>query len=100
VTRRTGEIGVRMALGADRGSVLWLIMRDALVLVGMGLLIGMPLALLAARGLRTMLFGIRFTDVATHATAVVVLVIVAAVAAYLPARRAARVDPMLALRAE
>jgi predicted permease len=100
VTRRTAEIGVRMALGADRAHVLWLIMRDALVLVGMGLLIGVPLALLAARGLRTMLFGIRFTDVATHATAVHVLIIVAAVAAYLPARRAARDDPMLALRAD
>jgi predicted permease len=100
VTRRTSEIGVRMALGAGRTTVLWLIMRDALTLMAMGLGIGIPLALLAANGLRTMLFGIRFTDAATHATAIAVLVLVAAVAAYLPARRAARVDPMLALRAD
>jgi predicted permease len=100
VTRRTSEIGVRIALGADRSHVLWLIMRDAFALVALGLIIGVPLALLAARGLRTMLFGIPFTDVTTHAIAVVVLIVVAAVAAYLPARRAARVDPMLALRAD
>jgi predicted permease len=100
VTRRTSEIGIRMALGADRGSVLWLIMRDALTLLAIGLAIGLPLALLAARGLQTMLFGIRFTDVATHGGAALVLVAVAAFAAYLPARRAARVDPMLALRAD
>jgi ABC-type antimicrobial peptide transport system permease subunit len=100
VTRRTSEIGVRMALGADRASVLWLIMRDALVLVIMGLAIGIPLALLAASGLRTMLFGIRVTDVTTHSISVAVLVLVAAIAAYVPARRASRVDPMLALRAE
>jgi len=100
VTRRTGEIGIRMALGANRATVLWLIMRDAVTLVLTGLALGLPLALLAANGLRTMLFGIRFTDVATHATAVAVLVLVAAIAAYVPARRAARVDPMLALRGD
>jgi predicted lysophospholipase L1 biosynthesis ABC-type transport system permease subunit len=100
VTRRTGEIGIRMALGANRATVLWLIMRDALTLVLTGLALGLPLALLAANGLRTMLFGIRFTDLATHATAVAVLVLVAAIATYMPARRAARVDPMLALRGD
>jgi predicted permease len=100
VTRRTSEIGVRMALGADRASVLWLIMRDAIGLVVMGLAIGVPLALLAARGLRTMLFGIPFTDVTAHSISIAVLIIVAAFAAYLPARRAARVDPMLALRSD
>jgi putative ABC transport system permease protein len=100
VTRRTGEIGIRMALGANQGMVLWLVMRDALILLLMGLAIGVPLALLAANGLRSMLFGIRFTDAATHLTAVAVLALVAAIAAYLPARRAARVDPMLALRGD
>jgi predicted permease len=100
VTRRTSEIGVRMALGADRASVLWLILRDALLLMAMGLAIGVPLALLAGSGLRSMLFGIRFTDVTTHSISIAVLVTVAAIAAYLPARRATRVDPMLALRAD
>jgi predicted permease len=100
VTRRTSEIGVRMALGANRAAVLWLILRDALTLVLMGLAIGVPLALLAANGIRSMLFGIRFTDAVTHTTAVAVLALVAAIAAYLPARRAARVDPMAALRAD
>jgi len=100
VTRRTSEIGVRMALGADRTRVLWLIMRDAIVLVMIGLVLGLPLAFLTARALRTMLFGIDFTDATTHLTAVAVLVLVAAIAAYVPARRAARVDPMTALRQE
>jgi ABC-type lipoprotein release transport system permease subunit len=100
VTRRTSEIGVRIALGAGRTAVQWLIMRDAITLVAIGLVVGAPLSLLAASALRTMLFGIRFTDLATHLTAVGVLVLVALLAAYLPARRASRVDPMSALRAE
>ncbi len=100
VTRRTSEIGVRMALGANRASVLWLIMREALTLLAMGLVVGLPLALLAAHGMQTLLFGIRFTDVTIHGAAIIVLALVAAFAAYLPARRAARVDPMLALRAD
>ena len=100
VTRRTAELGVRMALGAGRGTVQWLILREALILVGAGLVIGIPLAFLAARAMSTLLFGVAPTDVVANGSAVAALVLIAALAAYLPARRASRVDPMLALRAE
>jgi predicted permease len=100
VTRRTAELGVRMALGAGRGTVQWLILREALVLVGVGLVIGIPLAFLAARAMSTLLFGVAPTDPVANGSAVAALVSIAALAAYLPARRASRVDPMLALRAE
>src|SRR5687767_5296514 len=100
VTRRTAELGVRMALGAGRGTVQWLILREALTLVGVGLLIGIPLAFLAARAISTLLFGVTPTDLIATGSAVAALVLIAALAAYLPARRASRVDPMLALRAE
>ena len=100
VTRRTAELGVRMALGAGRGTVQWLILREALILVGVGLVIGIPLALLAARAMSTLLFGVTPTDPIANGSAVAALLLIAALAAYLPARRASRVDPMLALRAE
>jgi predicted permease len=100
VTRRTAELGVRMALGAGRGTVPWLILREAFTLVGVGLVIGIPLAFLAARAISTLLFGVTPTDAIATGSAVAALVLIAALAAYLPARRASRVDPMLALRAE
>jgi predicted permease len=100
VTRRTAELGVRMALGAGRGAVQWLILREALILVAAGLVIGIPLAFLAARAMSTLLFGVAPTDAVATGSAVAALVVIAALAAYLPARRASRVDPMLALRAE
>jgi putative ABC transport system permease protein len=98
--QRTRELGVRMALGAGRGSVQWLVMREALSLLLAGLVVGLPLAFLGARAMSHLLYGITPTDVKAHSVAVATLVIVAAFAAYLPARRASRVDPMLALRAE
>jgi ABC-type antimicrobial peptide transport system permease subunit len=100
VTRRTAELGVRMALGAGRGTVQWLILREAFILVGVGLVIGIPLAFLAARAMSTLLFGVTPTDAVATGSAVAALVLIATLAAYLPARRASRVDPMLALRAE
>jgi predicted permease len=100
VTRRTAELGVRMALGAGRGTVQWLILREAFILVGIGLAIGLPLALLAARAMSTLLFGVAPTDAVANGSAVAALVLIATLAAYLPARRASRVDPMLALRSE
>jgi predicted permease len=100
VTRRTAELGVRMALGAGRGTVQWMILREAFILVGVGLAIGIPLAFLAARALSTLLFGVAPTDAVANGSAVAALVFIATLAAYLPARRASRVDPMLALRAE
>jgi predicted permease len=100
VTRRTAELGVRMALGAGRGAVQWLILREAFILVGVGLVIGIPLAFLAARAMSTLMFGVTPTDAVANGSAVAALVLIAALAAYIPARRASRVDPMLALRAE
>jgi predicted permease len=100
VTRRTAELGVRMALGAGRGTVQWMILREAFILVGAGLFLGIPLAFGAARAMSTLLFGVTAADPVATGSAVAALVLIAALAAYLPARRASRVDPMLALRAE
>ncbi|MPY89351.1 MAG: FtsX-like permease family protein [Luteitalea sp.] len=100
VTRRTTELGVRIALGAGCGAVQWLIMREALTLVLMGLIVGLPLAFLATRTMATLFYGITPVDPAAHSAAVATLVVIAALAAYLPARRASHVDPMRALRSE
>ncbi|HKS95966.1 MAG TPA: FtsX-like permease family protein, partial [Terriglobia bacterium] len=98
VTRRTSEIGVRMALGAERSKVLWLVMRESLLLVGLGLTIGLPAALAADRLVSKMLFGLQPTDPVSLAGAAILLLTFAALAGYLPARKASRVDPMVALR--
>jgi ABC-type antimicrobial peptide transport system permease subunit len=100
VRRRTAELGIRMALGADRSAVQWLIVREALRLVLAGGAIGLPLAFLAARAVSGLLYATPPSDPVAYATAVGVLVIVAAFAAYIPARRASRLDPMMALRTE
>jgi ABC-type antimicrobial peptide transport system permease subunit len=98
VVRRTREIGIRMALGAARGMVLRSEMRSALWLVAMGIAVGVPIALAVGRLIRSQLFGVSGTDPVTFAMATVVLALVAGAAAYLPARRASHVDPMVALR--
>jgi predicted permease len=100
VTRRTSEIGVRMALGAGRSKVLWLVMRESLVLVGLGLVIGLPAALAGDRFVSKMLFGLQPTDPVSMAGAAILLLMFAALAGYLPARKASQVDPMVALRYE
>ena len=100
VTRRTGEIGIRLALGAQRGAVLWMILRQVVALAGIGLVLGVPLALLASPLLGAFLYEIGPRDAATIATAAVIMVAVAVLAGLLPARRAAAVDPIDALRAE
>jgi predicted permease len=100
VSRRTSELGVRLALGASRASVLWLMLREAMTLVGIGLVIGLPLTYFAARSISTSLYGVGPTDLAAAGGATLILVVVAAIAAYLPARRASRLDPMVALRAD
>jgi ABC-type antimicrobial peptide transport system permease subunit len=100
VARRTNEIGIRMALGADRRDVLWLVLRDALRLVLLGVLLGIPAALAATRLVASQLFGIGAADPVAIVLATLVLLVVAAVAGYLPARRATRVDPLVALRYE
>jgi predicted permease len=100
VVRRTNEIGIRMALGAQRGSILWLMLRDTLILVLIGMAIGIPLALGSATLISKQLFGLKPTDPLTLIIAAVLLLLVAMLAGYLPARRASRVDPLIALRYE
>lgn len=100
VTRRTREIGIRMALGAERSSVLWLVMRRAAAFLLIGAVIGIPTALFATRLVKSFLYGIGAQDPLTIVMATMVLGAVAATASFLPARRATKVDPMVALRHE
>jgi predicted permease len=100
VARRTNEIGIRMALGADRARVVRLIMHEASMLLAIGLGLGWALAWLAARGASSLLFGLKAGDSATFALAGASLAAVALAASYLPALRAARLDPLSALREE
>lgn len=100
VSQRTHEMGVRFALGAQRGDVVWLIMQQAGVLVLAGVAIGLGLAYGTTRFIRSYLYGVSAHDAWTLGAVAVVLLLSGAVAAYLPARRAASVDPMLALRSE
>ena len=104
VVRRTAEIGIRMALGAQRMTVVRMVLRDALVMTVIGLAIGVPAALAASRASRSVLdqvlFGLESNDPAAIGSAVAILLAVAAVAAAVPARRASRVEPLIALRTE
>jgi len=100
VSRRTAELGIRMALGARPSQVLWMVLRESLVLVGLGVGLGLPLVLAASRFLKGMLFRLAPGDSATVVSAILVLVTVAGVAGYLPALRASRIEPLVALRYE
>jgi predicted permease len=100
VARRTSEIGLRMALGADRGSVVRMILRGAFLQVGLGLALGIPVALLGARLMADQLYAVRSYDPWSLATAVIALSMAAALAGFIPARRAASIEPMEALRTE
>jgi predicted permease len=100
VARRTREIGIRMALGAGGGSVVWLVMREVMTLAAIGLAIGLPAAWALIRLVETQLFGISATDPVTMLLAAVGIGGVAALAGYLPARRATGIDPIRALRWE
>ena len=100
VSRRTNEIGVRMALGAQPRDVLRLVMGESMILVAIGAVLGVVTALASARLVATQLFGVPPTDLTALAAAIVIMGAVSAFAGYLPARRAARVDPMVALRYE
>ncbi len=100
VTRRTSEIGIRLALGARRGQVLWLILRQVFVLAMAGLAIGVPIAWMAGPVVRSFLFGLSPTDPVTIVVSAALLTLVALAAGFLPARRAARLDALTALRIE
>jgi ABC-type antimicrobial peptide transport system permease subunit len=100
VTQRTGEIGIRMALGAGRASVVWMIMRGSIVMVACGLAAGLPVALVLARLVSSTLYGVKAYDVLTIAATALILWSVAAVSGFVPANRASRIAPMHALRHE
>ena len=100
VTQRAHEIGIRMALGASRGGVLWLVLGQSLVLTVAGVFLGLAGSLLVSRVISGLLFNVRPTDPATFAIVAAFLAAVAALASLLPAGRASRVDPMVALRYE
>src|ERR1044072_6888584 len=98
VVERTSEIGIRMALGAQRRSVLLLIVRDGMKLAGMGAAIGVVAAVVLTRVLASVLFGVAATDVLTFAAVSIGALVVALLACYIPAYRATKVDPLVALR--
>jgi predicted permease len=100
VARRTSEIGVRMALGARQWSIARMILREILVLVAIGSVVGAAAALGLARFVESLMFGLRPRDPATVAAAVALLLLIGLAAGYLPARRAARIDPLVALRTD
>jgi ABC-type antimicrobial peptide transport system permease subunit len=98
IGRRTSEIGIRMALGATSWSVRWLVLRETLVLAAIGAMAGVPLALAVVRVLKSTLFGVEPQDPATLAYSLLVLIAAAALGGWLPAWRAARLEPSVALR--
>jgi putative ABC transport system permease protein len=100
VARRTGELGTRIALGATRGNVLRLVLRQGLTTALIGVAAGICGAIVLTRTLRSFLFGLSSTDPLTFGSVALLLILVALLACYIPARRAARVDPMAALHYE
>jgi macrolide transport system ATP-binding/permease protein len=100
VVRRTAEIGIRMALGAERAGVIAMVMRGAVLQTVLGLTIGVPIALLSVRFVKAQLYEVATADASVMTVAIVTLAAAACVAGIIPARRAASIDPVLALRTE
>jgi predicted permease len=100
VVRRTNEIGIRIALGAQSNGVLWMILKESLLLLAIGVALGIPATLLATRTIKSQLFGLSPTDPLTFIAAALIISLVTLIAAWFPARRATKVDPMVALRYE
>ena len=100
IARRTGEIGIRMALGARRGGVIWMVLREVLILAAVGFAIGLPVAVAASKLVESFLFGMKPNDPLALTLAAAILLAAAIAAGYAPARRASRIDPMVALRHE
>jgi putative ABC transport system permease protein len=100
VARRRNEIGIRMALGAGRGNLVWMVLRDVLAPVVAGIAVGVPAIVALAQLVRSLLYGVGPADPSTIAFTALLMCAVAAAAAYLPARRATKVDPTVALRYE
>lgn len=100
VAQRTPEIGVRLALGARMGTVLWMVLKESLILLAIGVGLGLPLTVTAGKEIQSQLFGLSAVDPATYAIAIGVVAGMTLLAAWLPARRASRVDPLVALRYE
>jgi ABC-type antimicrobial peptide transport system permease subunit len=100
VAQRTNEIGIRMALGARAVDVSRMVLRETMIMTGIGMIIGLAVAIATTRFLESMLYGLTPTDVKVTSAAAVIMFIVAGLAGYIPSRRAASVDPMVALRQE
>jgi macrolide transport system ATP-binding/permease protein len=100
VVRRTSEIGIRMALGADRGGVIAMVMRGAIIQTVLGLTIGIPVALVCVQFVKAQLYEVTSADARVMTAAIVTLAVAACIAGIIPARRAASIDPVQALRAE
>jgi putative ABC transport system permease protein len=100
VTQRRNEIGIRIALGANRGEVVRMVMREAALLLAIGIAIGAALSLGAARAAQSLLFGVKSSDPLTLAAAVLLLLGIGALASFIPAHRASQLDPMSALRSD
>jgi putative ABC transport system permease protein len=100
VVQRTREIGIRMAVGADRPSVLRMILSEGLILIGAGITLGVIAGIALARTLESLFFGTKASDPATYALAAIAVFLAAIAACYIPARRATKIDPMIALHYE
>jgi ABC-type antimicrobial peptide transport system permease subunit len=100
VARRRKELGIRLALGAQPGFVIWLVLREVLVLLAIGLAVGVPAAMALGRYVAAQLYGIQAHDPAIATGTVLLLTVVSAAAGLIPAQRASRIDPVLALRTE